>query len=176
MGTGTERLVTVSDPVDTVVPAWSPGDTVRFQVYGRPYPQGSKRAFVVKGKAQLADSAGPAGARWRDAVVIAARKERDARGAALDGALEVAITFRFPMPANRPKYVRSQIICPKATAPDLSKLVRAVEDGMEAAGLIINDARIARWIVDKVEVFDTWAGAEICVRPMQFGTGLLEAR
>lgn len=163
---------TATDAIPTAVPT----DVVRFRVYGRPYPQGSKRAFVVKGKAQLADAAGPAGARWRDAVVVAARKERETRDAALDGALELAVTFRFPMPANRPKYVRNQVIYPKATAPDLSKLVRAVEDGIEAAGLITNDARIAREIIDKVEVLDTWIGADICVRPMRFGTGLLEVR
>ena len=52
----------------------------------------------------------------------------------------------------------------KMTAPDTSKLVRSIEDSMEAAGLITNDARFAIVLATKVEVLDGWTGADIVIR------------
>ena len=52
----------------------------------------------------------------------------------------------------------------KTTAPDTSKLVRSIEDSMEAAGLIANDARFAVVLATKVEVVDAWTGADIVIR------------
>jgi len=156
-------------------PAFTPGapasEMVRFEVVGDPKPKGSKRGFVVDGHAVLADAGGADAARWFDAVATVAHEHAEARGAPLDGALELAITFRFKMPKSRPAAVRRAVIAPRTTAPDLSKLVRAVEDAMQAAGLIADDARIARLIADKIELIDSWSGAEICVRPLRVGLG-----
>jgi Holliday junction resolvase RusA-like endonuclease len=136
---------------------------VTFDVLGEPRAQGSKRAFVVNGKARMVEQAGKAGANWRDAVSQAALAERERIGRALDGALFLNVVFRFRMPPSRSKATRLRGIVAKTTAPDLSKLVRSLEDGLQAAGLITDDARIHDMRARKLEVLDEWTGAHVRV-------------
>lgn len=141
-----------------------------FDVIGIPRAQGSKRAFVVNGKARMTEAAGAAGANWRDAVATAARKEADeiqnGRGITseippFDGPLQLAVTFYFPMPRSRKKADRDRGILPKTTAPDTSKLVRSLEDGLQAAGLIVDDARFYDISASKWERLGEWCGATV---------------
>lgn len=133
---------------------------VEFEVIGDPRPQGSKRAFVANGRAVVKEASGAAHATWRNQVATAARDVagQDDIAAPLDGALILDVTFRFPMPKSRSKAVRAEGHCVKTTAPDTSKLVRALEDGLQAGGLIVDDARIHTVIASKVEVVG-WTGA-----------------
>lgn len=149
--------------------------TVRFVALGDPTSQGSKKAWVNPrtGRAQMREQTGTKLVDWRRQVASAAHEQAEQLRAPLDGALELGVTFRFRMPASRPAWVRRLRIVPRAVAPDLSKLVRALEDGMAAAGLIRDDALIARLVADKVEVIDGWLGAEVCVRPLLVGSGAM---
>lgn len=137
--------------------------SAQFLVYGVPAPQGSKQAFVANGKARMKESGGNRFAAWRNAVAEAARIEAERLGEPLDGALGLDIVFRFPMPASRPKRIRERGVAEKTTAPDLSKLVRAVEDALQAAALITDDARITWCTARKVEVSGDWAGANVFI-------------
>ena len=148
-----------------------PYETVQFCVYGHPHGQGSHRAFVVGGRAHITESDKGRHAVWRDAVVVAAARERRTMTMPLDGPLQCGLTFRFAMAASRPKWVRDLRIVPFPSGPDLDKLVRCVADGLQAAGLITNDARICRLIADKVEVADSWTGCEVTVGPLVVGSG-----
>lgn len=149
----------------------NPMPTVRFKVYGDPTSQGSKKPFIDprSGKPRMKEQTGAKLKTWRAAVTEAAVAAAEHLPGPLDGALELGVTFRFPMPASRPKWIRTLRTVPKATAPDLSKLVRALEDAMKVGGVIRDDARIARLIADKIEVADAWLGAEVCVRPLRVG-------
>lgn len=138
---------------------------IEFEVIGIPAPQGSKKAFSVNGRAMMKESSGGHAA-WRNAV---AEKAREVAGVALcniaepfDGPLGLSIEFRFPMPKSRAKWQRDRGRIFKTTAPDTSKLVRCVEDGLQAAGLIADDARFCTIEASKVEVVG-WTGAVITI-------------
>lgn len=134
-----------------------------FDVIGEPRPQGSKRAFVVNGKARMTEASGKAGANWRDAVATAAVKARADLGRALDGPLTLSVVFRFKWPESTRRKRDTRAMKPKSTAPDLSKLVRSLEDGLQAAGLITDDARICHLTTWKYDVVDQWTGASVMV-------------
>lgn len=139
-----------------------------FTVLGDPKPQGSKSAFNAKGgRAMMKESGGAAFAAWRNAV---AQKASDVCGDAkpLDGILVLMVTFRFRMPQSRSKADKNRNLIPKVHAPDLSKLVRSIEDSMQAAGMIADDARFYRIIAEKFEVLDGWTGAHIVVSEEPF--------
>lgn len=136
--------------------------TIEFTVLGTPKPQGSKKAFAVNGQARMKEAGGLEFAAWRNAVAEAARREARLLPAALDGPLSLIVEFRFPMPASRRKADRARGRIPKTSAPDTSKLVRLIEDSLQAGGLIVDDARIVDLHAHKHEVVG-WTGASIIV-------------
>lgn len=140
---------------------------VRFEVLGLPVAQGSKSAFVRGGKAVMVES-GKGHAAWRTDVAHAARTAMQQKGLTqpLDGPLALHVTFRFPCPASRTKAHRAAAErphgAPKATTPDLDKLVRTIGDALTASGLIRDDARI--WVLEARKVETTgWTGADILI-------------
>lgn len=143
-----------------------------LKVVGVPRPQGSRRAFVVNGKARMTDAAGAAGAQWRDAVAQAAVHCADRlldtathshNVPPFTGPLGLSVTFRFPMPKSRTKKQHAAGTIPKLSAPDLSKLVRSLEDGLQAAGLIKDDALFCALEASKVEIASGWTGAVVVI-------------
>ena len=132
-----------------------------FEVLGVPAPQGSKTVmpggFLVEGSSKTGRAKHKA---WRGAVADVARDVADDEP--YDGALQVSISFRLPMPASRPVKVRTVGIWPKSTKPDIDKLIRSTLDGLTDGGLIVDDARIFALDVEKYEVIG-WTGAEIVV-------------
>lgn len=93
---------------------------------------------------------------WRKAIKETIEAEYD--GEPLDQPLSVEADFFMPKPA-RPMFDEP------ATAPDLDKLQRAVGDGMEAGGLVKNDARITHWNATKNYATDDFPpGVEIRVQ------------
>lgn len=157
---------TLFEPVPSHHPAAGiPTVLARMRVLGIPEPEGSKVPFVDKGgRAHVRATNAKALASWRHDVSLAAEQIREGLDATLDGPLVLEVTFRFPMPASRRKAVRMAGQCFKETAPDADKLVRAVGDALEAAGLITNDARFVIVHVCKLEVLDAWTGADITIR------------
>lgn len=140
---------------------------VSFRVIGDAKPQGSKVAFNARnGKAMIREQGGLAFAAWRNAVTETAARERDKLGRALDGPLYLDCEFWFPMPKSRPKAMRAAGVARKISAPDLSKLVRLIEDALQAAGLIADDARIWMLSANKFENVDHWSGVDIRVREL----------
>lgn len=136
---------------------------ITFDIVGLPSPQGSKRAFIVGGKARMTDMGGTKAVAWRDSVANQARTLATEHGC-LDGPLLLDILFRFPMPGSRPKATRTIGVAWKTTAPDSSKLLRAVEDGLQAGGLIRNDSTIVDHRIRKIEVNVGWSGASIALK------------
>ncbi|GAB3952391.1 hypothetical protein GCM10029976_090500 [Kribbella albertanoniae] len=111
----------------------------QFVVVGNPEPQGSTRAFVVKGHA-VTTSANKNLKPWRTQVTAAARNAMFAapRSFPLLGAVTVHAEFAM----RRPKSVRRRYPIVK---PDLDKLQRAIGDALVDAGLIKDDCQIVGW-------------------------------
>lgn len=148
---------TVDQPTDTPV-------VVAFEVLGVPAPQGSKSAFIRGGKVRMVEAGSATGRTkvrsWRSAVAHAALEAAHNLDGPMDGPLHLAIEFRLPMPASRPKRMRQAGMAWHTTKPDLSKLIRATEDALTDAGLIRDDARICALRVSKLQVIG-WTGARI---------------
>jgi Holliday junction resolvase RusA-like endonuclease len=140
------------------------GPTVQFEVLGVPAPQGSKTAIARNGRAHVIEGGSATGRAkqrsWRIAVAEAAREAAAELEAPMDGPLHLAVEFRLPMPASRPKRMRELGMAWHTTKPDLSKLIRATEDALTDAGLIRDDARICALRVSKLQVVG-WTGARI---------------
>jgi len=132
----------------------APFTGVAFRVQGTPAPQGSKRGFVVKGRAIVTDT-NPAPLRtWREDVKHAAT---DAMNGAmpLDGPVQVLVTFVL----LKPKTVKRDL---PHVRPDIDKLARSTCDALTSAGVYGDDAQIVDLHVRKV--YGIFPGAEITVR------------
>lgn len=134
---------------------------IDLDVFGTPMPQGSKKAFVANGRAMMKESGGNKHAQWRNAVADKAFDAAKEHGR-LEGALAVTVSFRFPMPKSRPKAVRDEGWAWKTVAPDIDKLLRTVFDGLQAGGLLADDAHVAQVTSTKAEVTGA-TGAHITI-------------
>jgi crossover junction endodeoxyribonuclease RusA len=132
---------------------------LEFDVVGLPSPQGSKRAFVRNGRANLVEVAGAALKDWRTTVTaraVEAAAERD--WDALDGPVKVDVLFWLPRPKARPDDEWH------AVRPDVDKLARAVLDALTAARLWRDDCQVADlWTGKRYETAEHPPGASIAV-------------
>lgn len=132
-----------------------------FRVDGIPVQQGSKRhvgnGIMVEAAKGLKS--------WRQEAIDAAIRAKRESGMEfpLNGPVACTVTFTFPMPASRPKWMRDMAWSPKTTTPDLDKLTRAIGDSLEQAKVVSSDARIWRWNVEKVESWTRTAGVTVVV-------------
>lgn len=94
---------------------------LQFEVFGTAQPQGSSRAFVVKGRA-VVTSSNPQLKDWRNLIASAARDEMKGLPP-LDEPVEVEAVFYLP----RPKSVKREY---PSVKPDCDKLLRALLDGL----------------------------------------------
>jgi Holliday junction resolvase RusA-like endonuclease len=111
---------------------------LRLEVYGEPIPQGSKKAFVPKGRtrAVIVDDNKDTLKPWRQAIIDAAQGQLPREHVPLDCACELYVTFFVRRPTGLPKRVTEPI-----TRPDLDKYLRAACDALTAAGVWRDDAR-----------------------------------
>ena len=114
-------------------------EEIHLTIVGTPAPQGSKVAFSRKGssKVTMLEQTRKTLNPWRAAVTLQARRQYQ-RPAPLDVPLSVGMTFLMA----RPKSVRRPYPC---VTPDLSKLVRAVEDALTDAKVWRDDALVVRY-------------------------------
>ena len=127
---------------------------VAFRVHGTPAPQGSKRGFVINGRAIITD-ANPAPLKtWRDDVKHAALDAMNG-AAPLAGPLELLVTFVLVKPKSVKRtwpHVR----------PDLDKLLRSAGDALTSAGVYGDDSQLVKITAQKV--YGIQPGAEVIVR------------
>ena len=109
-------------------------------VPGLPIPQGSKTAFVRNGRAVLVDSDKRLKA-WRK-LMTEKLEAANAGCEQLNGALSLQVIFFMP----RPKTVKRDF---PITAPDLDKLIRAVNDSATDAGIIKDDSQVIEIVAYK---------------------------
>jgi Holliday junction resolvase RusA-like endonuclease len=122
---------------------------MKIEVVGLPAPKGSKKAFVVKGRAIVTDVSNKSSRDrlnpWKLAVTAAVQRALADAGnpPPLDGALSVNLSFRLPRPASTPKHVKYP-----TKKPDLDKLARAA---LDLCNQIVwsDDARITTLVLSK---------------------------
>lgn len=126
---------------------------VSFWVEGTPRPQGSKRHV---GNGVLIESSAGLKA-WRHRVRTRAALAAHEVDGCIDGPVRLTLTFYLQRPAsqhvagdrNRPVKARYADARP-TTTPDLSKLLRAVEDAITDAGLWRDDSIVVEVVASKV--------------------------
>ena len=126
-----------------------------FEVWGTPVPQGSKRAFVVNGRAVIADVRGKELKEWRSRIAMAAR------AIAPEVPLDEAVTVRVVFGIEKPASVKRE---EPSVAPDLDKLLRALLDGLTDSGLIRDDSRVTSLAAEKVYASRPGARVVVAVR------------
>lgn len=124
-------------------------EPIRFFVAGLPVPKGSAKAFVVKGRAVVTDSAGPPLKAWAAACHGAAQTAM-AGVQPLDGPLDLSLVFTLVRPKSHPKSRRTW----PTTRPDLDKLVRGVLDAMTGV-VFLDDGQVVALYTEKL-----WAGLD----------------
>jgi Holliday junction resolvase RusA-like endonuclease len=149
--------------------------TVEFYVPGIPAPGGSKKAFAYVGRdgrphANVVDDA-KRNAPWRSSVAYEARRAHMGQEP-LHGPLQLLVTFYLPRPkdhfgsgknAGSMKRTAPHL---HAKKPDLTKLVRALEDAM--TGIVWHDdAQVCEQQIRKR--YGAAAGAKVRVEQMDEG-------
>jgi Holliday junction resolvase RusA-like endonuclease len=138
---------------------------VRLTVIGVPVPQGSKTAHPFRRKdgslGVAVHEGGKAAALkdWRRAIADAARgywpRQGAGMGIPISGPVFMHVTFYLPRPKSSPK----KRTLPDSK-PDLSKLIRAVEDALSKIAYE-DDARITDIVAHKQFAVDRPPGVEI---------------
>jgi Holliday junction resolvase RusA-like endonuclease len=130
---------------------------------GQPRPQGSKK--VIPGLS-FPIEAGKHIGKWRTRMKRAARVANAGRQP-LDGPLQLRAVFYFTRPRT---HVGVKGLRKAATAAptshhlgDLSKLVRALEDAMVDARVIVDDSRITK--IDATKLWGDRAGVALAIAP-----------
>lgn len=149
---------------------------LRFTVYGRPLPAGSKRAFAIRkggeltGRVAVAD-ANPAQKGWQQAVASEAREAANGRVIEKGKPVMLRVTFVLARPkAHYGTGRNASVLKDSAPAyptgkPDTLKLTRAIEDAITAAGVWHDDAQVVWQEALKVYGFperaevETWEAA-----------------
>jgi Holliday junction resolvase RusA-like endonuclease len=111
---------------------------VDFVAYGNPLPAGSKIAGVAANGRRFVRDDNPNTREWKRTVAQAAGAAMNGVGL-LDGPLDLAIRIVRPRPASHFGKHGLRPSAPKypTTRPDVTKLVRAIEDAM--LGVVFRD-------------------------------------
>jgi Holliday junction resolvase RusA-like endonuclease len=124
--------------------------SVRFTVYGKPAPQGSK-IRTRYGMREASDNLEP----WREAIV--SQIIRDGYDKTfLDVPVVVSVTFTFERLKSHygtkkgERYLKPTAPFYKHTAPDTDKLQRALGDALVNGGVLRDDDLIVVWHARKV--------------------------
>jgi Holliday junction resolvase RusA-like endonuclease len=132
-------------------------NAVTFFVAGIPQPQGSKTAFVVKGRAVVVDKNPKLLKPWRAEITRVAGASWADRPQLVDA---VRVDLIFVMP--RGKTVTRRF---PSVKPDVDKLERAVLDGITDARVVWrDDAQVVR--VVKEQVYGGVPGVHVTVQEM----------
>lgn len=146
--------------------------TLQIHVVGVPAPQGSHRAFVVKGRAVVTQD-NKRTRPWRQdvtAAVVNAMAEV-AGFEPYTGPVRVTVDFFMP----RPRYhfrtgKRANELRPDAPGhvdkkPDVDKLARSILDALTSSAVFRDDAQVAELVVSK-RYADAATGARITITPL----------
>jgi Holliday junction resolvase RusA-like endonuclease len=145
--------------------------TLNIDVIGTPAPAGSKRAFVVNGRARMKESSTKVRPWWQ-AVAGSAQEALPEDWQTHTGPVAIEVAFFIA----RPKYhyrtgARAHELKPNAPTycdkkPDADKLARTVLDALKAVGIYRDDCQVA--VLSCLKRYaDGSTGAHITVTPLE---------
>lgn len=143
-----------------------------IEVFGIPRPGGSKKAFVVCGRAKIVDT-GKHTKDWRALVTAAAMNAIGGATPLITSSIAVSVMFRMPRPKSHYRKdgtIKESFRCAQHThKPDATKLWRSTEDAL--TGIVWrDDAQIVSQLIDKRYVGDGQrVGAAIVVVVNPYG-------
>jgi crossover junction endodeoxyribonuclease RusA len=121
-----------------------------FAVIGTPVPQGSKRIGRQGPRFVILDDNDRVLRPWRQMVRMRALAEtRGLDGYPIDGPVMLVVTFVLPRPKRMPRNRTEPCV-----KPDLSKLIRAIEDSLTDAHVWTDDSRVTTIAATKRYVTD----------------------
>ena len=136
---------------------------LHLDILGTPAPQGSKKAYVVGGRARLTES-GTGHKAWRTDIVEQTRTQLPAGWTPIDVPAYVHVTFRQAPPKSLTRAARAM---PPDRGHDIDKLVRALLDGLTVAGVWNDDRRVVELYAAKVWAIEHLPpGAWVRVQPL----------
>lgn len=147
--------------------------SLTVNVVGLPAPQGSKRAFVVNGRAVMSENSKKV-APWRQDVVAAVRSHLGStidEVGGLTGPLELHLTFFMPRPGYHYRTGKhAGELKPNAPTwcdkkPDVDKLVRSTCDALTTSGIYRDDSQVVRLTAEQ-RYADAATGARITITPL----------
>jgi Holliday junction resolvase RusA-like endonuclease len=112
---------------------------LNIRIVGSPVPQGSMSAFLRGGKINVTDQKGKRLKEWRTRVTVAARDVAGPTWTPIDGPVGVHMRFGLARPVREPKRRRTW---PLRRGSDIDKLVRAILDGLDNAGIYGDDSQV----------------------------------
>jgi len=122
----------------------STGISVCFTVFGTPAQMGSKRAFVVKGRAILTDDNSKKRKQWAGAVADVAGEAMSQQDL-ISGPVKLSVQFHFARPKSHfgtgrnAQNLKGSAPSHHAQSPDLDKLIRCLGDAL--TGIVFRDDR-----------------------------------
>jgi len=138
-------------------------ESLTFSMQGLPRGQGRPRATARGGFATVYKD--PKSRAYEKSVGAVAALAMGSR-TPFAGPLSVSLRFRMPIPKSETKRVREAMaageIAP-TTKPDLSNLVKAIEDGMNAV-VYVDDVQIVRSFTTKI--YSEKPGVDVQVLPL----------
>jgi Holliday junction resolvase RusA-like endonuclease len=125
-----------------------------FEVSGIPVPQGSKKAYIARGRANVVDQNRPALSAYRADVAEALMRlpEEERLGLPTAKPVRVSVTFTFRRPSvhlSSKGEVKPRAPHHKTTRPDIDKLARAVLDALTGVAYY-DDAQVVELWLTKV--------------------------
>ncbi len=130
-------------------------------VPGTPTPQGSKRAFVVRGRAVVAESAGQKLKTWRATIGATIDEQLPTGTEPVTDPVHIKLEFYIAAPKQAPAAHRWH-----RKRPDLDKLIRAVLDELSGR-LIVDDSQVASIIATKELERSGRTGVRINLTPLK---------
>ena len=117
---------------------------IKFEVRGKPEPQGSTKAFYIKSIGRTVTTSSNRNLKgWRQRIAEEAQKV--APDALILEPVSIAVGFQMPKPKNYPK--KRKLFHTKK--PDLDKLIRSVGDAITNV-LIRDDSQIISIVAEKI--------------------------
>lgn len=121
--------------------------TLTIRIPGVAAPQGSKKSYVINGRAVMVESSSKLKP-WRAVVTLTTQlAATDQKWIPTDGPVAMDITFEMQKPASSRRAYPT-------VKPDLDKLLRAVLDGLTDAGIWKDDSQVVSVIARKVYVLN----------------------
>jgi Holliday junction resolvase RusA-like endonuclease len=138
-----DRLGPTNSQTVVTMPTHDLGRVVEFIVFGHAKPQGSKRAWYNQRSKRVQMIENSEVGSWRKQVAQAAGATCGPNHELIDGPCSIEIIVYRARPKSAPRRVRFP-----ATAPDSSKLLRAIEDALTGI-LYVDDSRIVEARISK---------------------------